>query len=245
MGTMSWAYGVTAVPERLKTTLPRTLDSLAKAGFDRPRLFVDGAGNAAEWKALAGARGLEMTTREPRIRTFGNWTLALAELFIREPKAERFALFQDDLVTVLGLREYLERGPYPARGYQNLYTFPSNQLICPKEGGEEREGWFRSNQFGRGAVGLVFDREAVIALLTHEHFVMRPLTVGRGWKAVDGGVVTALNKAGFTEYVHFPSLTYHTGAVSVMGNAPHAQTKCFPGEDWDARSILRGPEPRR
>jgi hypothetical protein len=53
-------------------------------------------------------------------------------------------------------------------------------------------------------------------------------------------------EAGFTEYVHAPSLVQHTGEVSSMGNPwddtpgakryPFAQT--FPGKDFDPLTLL-------
>jgi hypothetical protein len=50
----TWAYGITTVPSRLTTLLPRTITSLAAAGFDKPHLFVDGgtAAQALQYDAL-------------------------------------------------------------------------------------------------------------------------------------------------------------------------------------------------
>jgi hypothetical protein len=92
---------------------------------------------------------------------------------------------------------------------------------------------------GRGAVALVFDRDTVITLLTHQHMVTRPLDAHRGWKAVDGGVVTALQKAGWEERVHNPSLVQHTGMLSAMRNRPHKQAVSFRGKDFDATELLK------
>lgn len=227
---MRWAYGVTTVPRRRDTLLPLTLRSLANAGFDKPRLFVDGARNdeAAWWER---EYGLEVTVRFPFIRTFGNWCLSLAELYIRDPNAERYAVFQDDFVTYRNLRSYLEKCKYPEKGYWNLYTFPSNQSLA------KSEGWYLSNQFGRGAVALVFDVVTVNTVLTHPHMVARPMDAHRGWKAVDGGIVTALAKEGIKEYVHNPSLVQHTGDVSSMRNKPHLKAVSFRGEEYDAAHL--------
>jgi len=240
--SLIWAYGVTTVLERRDDLLPRTLASLKVGGFDAPRLFVDGCAGGREWERF----GLEMTFRSPKIRTHGNWVLTLSEIFIRNPQAQRYAIFQDDFVTSRNLRVYLETS-YPdgkdgrERGYLNLYTMPSNQSIIPTEGqtGRQRHGWHLSNQFGRGAVALVFNREAVLALLTSEHMVGRPMDANRGHKAVDGGIVDSMRKAGWREYVHNPSLVQHTGEVSSMGNKPHKQATSFRGEDFDLLEIYR------
>lgn len=237
MPSITWAYGVTTVPSRRDSLLPRTLDSLKRAGFPSPRLFVDGCQPeyAGSWH---DEFGLEVTTRWPTIRTFGNWTLGLAELYIREPHADRYAMFQDDFITYPNLRPYLEDCPYPEKGYWNLYTFPSNQTLCPKdEAGNRREGWFLANQMGRGAVALVFDRLTVHTLLTHQHMVERPMDPRRGHRSIDGGIVTALRKAGWSEYCHNPSLVQHTGDISSMGNKPHKKAESWRGEEFDARKI--------
>lgn len=240
---LKWSYGVTTVLERRDDLLPQTLASLRSAGFDKPRLFVDGDTWNGEWDRF----GLEMTFRYPTIRTHGNWILSLQELFIRETAAERFAIFQDDFITSKNLKTYLEALPYPdgsdgrERGYLNLYTFPANQERFPMEGqtGRQKFGWMLSNQFGRGAVALVFNRDAVLALLSSPHMVERPLDPNRGWKAVDGGIVTAMAKAGWKEYVHNPSLVQHTGLVSSMRNRPHKLSISFQGEDFDCLELLK------
>lgn len=231
-----WSYGVTTVPGRRDNLLPRTLTSLKLAGFDNPRLFVDGEKDGVSWFKQFGS---PVTSREPTIRTFGNWFLGAMELFIREPNADLYAIFQDDFVTYRNLRYYLERCTYPDRGYWNLYTFPSNQQLAPKTvHGGTKEGWYPSNQLGRGAVALVFDKKALLTLFQQQHMVERPSHATRGHRAVDGGIVTALRKVGYSEYVHSPSLVQHTGVVSSMGNQPHLQAVSFRGESFDAMELL-------
>lgn len=230
---MRWSYGVTTVPVRQHTLLPRTLTSLARAGFDRPRLFIDDCPTKLA-RDYEDRYGLPVTSRFPRIHTYMNWTLALAELYGREPTADRYAVFQDDFVTYRRLRDYLDRSPYPEGGYLNLYTFPDQQARIP----QGHVGWHRSSQHGRGAVALVFSRQAVKALLSHQHMVERPEDTHRGTRSVDGGLVTAAKKAGWTEYVHSPSLVQHTGYVTTMGSRRHPDAPQFWGEDYDATGLL-------
>lgn len=230
---MKWAYGITTVPGRIGNLFDRTLFSLANAGFDEPRIFIDDC-DTIKADHYCSYYNLAVTARYPRIRTFGNWILSMGELFIRNPCADRYAIFQDDMVTSLGLREYLEKTPYPDKGYCNLYTFPSNQALA-----DGREGWYPSNQYGRGAVALVFNWQALNVLLCHQHMIERPKNVHRGYKSVDGGIVTAMTKAGFKEYVHNPSLVQHTGLISSMGNKRHLQAISFKGEDYNLMDLLR------
>lgn len=222
---MRWSYGVTTVPSRKDGLLPQTLDSLKTAGFESPRLFVDGCSNAdAEvwyWQRF----NLQVTCHHPAVRAVGNWALALGELYIREPKADHYAIFQDDLLASKNLRQYLETWYPHNSGYLNLYTTPSNQHHLEGKGIAEgtKVGWHESFsvstdpkwQSGRGALGLVFDREAVVKLLGAESFLRKPQAKD-GFRSIDGAVVTALNGAGYREYIHNPSLLQHTGSVSTI-----------------------------
>lgn len=250
---LRWSYGVTTVPSRRDALLPRTLRSLAAAGWPEPRLFVDGDDDAFGWSSQFG---LPCSFRQPKVRTAGNWWLALVELYVRAPEAHRFAVFQDDLVCCRNLRAYLDACLYPADGYLNLLTFPSNhgpsahgRYGASVFGDPERPGWAQGRsmsagpggpQNGRGAVALVFDRRAVVELLSSRKWVERAQDPHRGHKSVDGGVVTALNAAGVREYVHNPTLVFHTGEVSSMGNQRHPDAPGWRGEDWDVLEWARG-----
>ena len=228
---MRWAYGITTVPERLNDLFPRTLLSLSKAGFDKPRLFVDGAKDASAYERF----GLEVTCRYPRIRLFGSWCLALGELYLRDSQSERYAIFQDDFVTGYNLREYLERTEYPQKGYLNLYTFPSNQRVADRN---RQSGWFRSNQLGKGAVALVFDNLTVRTLLSSFHMIERVQDVHKGHRSIDGGVAQSMTKAGWTEYCHNPSLVQHTGELSSHGNKKQPLAPSFRGEEFNFLDLL-------
>lgn len=232
---LKWIYGVTTVPSRRETHLLRTLSSLKLAGFDKPRLFVDGCENSRSW---IEEFDLAVTCRSPALRVHGNWVLALYELYIREPNADRYAIFQDDIIAIANLRTYLEKVPYPEKGYLNLYTFSSNDSIAPSR---DYVGFYPSNQLGKGALALVFDRPAVMNLLSSWHLVERVQDPARGHKSIDGGVVTALSQLGFKEYVHIPSLVQHTGeGESTIGNLHQGNrlAPSFPGEKTNAMSFL-------
>lgn len=246
MKPMLWAYGLTTVPCRRDSLLPSTLGSLRRAGFQSPHLFVDGVSDAAWYTDNLGIPSERITTRNPAIRTFGNWILGLAELYIRNPKADRFAMFQDDFATYPNLRQYLEKSPYPAHGYLNLYTFSrtNEPLIRGRPVGWHEAGPAspKSQQWqaGRGAVALVFSNEAVRVLLGGQSLLDKPKQVGhRSYRSLDGAIVTALNMQGWREYIHNPSLVQHTGLRSSMGNSRHKLAETFRGEDFDALALLQ------
>lgn len=245
---VAWSYGVTTVPARVKSHLPRTLASLARGGFDRPRLFVDGASLGLSL-ALQEIFNLDVSPRYPHIGLAANWSLSMVELYLHSPVADYYALFQDDLVTVKNLRSYLEQRPYPENGYLNLFRFMDNEgptksrPIGWVEGAEMATGKGTSyhgkmQQVGRGALALVFSREALVTLFLQPHFVNRPQDLKRGRIKIDGGIVESMNQAGWREYVHNPSLVSHTGSASTKGHHWHKNAKTFPGENFNALSLL-------
>lgn len=234
---MRWSYGITTVPNRRDDLLPRTLASLKAAGFDHPRLFVDGCTNTESW---ASEFGLPVSGRPTRLSIFGNFILALWELYVLDPAADRYALFQDDILISRGARGYLDRCHFPQRGYWNLHTVPQNERLAPKG----THGWFVSNCRGRGALGLVFDLAGVQYLLSNSQIVGRPRDGIKGKRNVDGAVAHAMNRAGadrsgFLEYCHVPSIVQHNGNQrSAMGNKPQPMSETFRGEQFDLTTLL-------
>src|SRR5262245_12422235 len=74
-----WAVGVVTSPRR-QPTLDVTLDSLTRAGWEAPYLFLDGSVRVhPRFAHLPGA------LREPRVGCWPNYYLALAELLMRHP----------------------------------------------------------------------------------------------------------------------------------------------------------------
>lgn len=225
---MNWAYGITTVANRADKLLPETVASLARAGFDQPILFVDGMD--PNWKPPSESlRGLVF--HEPASGHVVNWITALAHLYSAAPEADRYALFEDDLLAVSNLREYLDNCEYPARGYWNLITHPENLVMT---GG--KNGWHLSNQMGRGAVGLVFNREAAGYLLRSMGLTER--TKYAALPAADGMVIDSLKPLGYKEYIHCPTLLQHTGGgQSTMGH-PYGEMAGWLGEGYDPRQII-------
>lgn len=246
---LKWAYGVTTVPERVDDTLRRTFASLDEGGFPEPYVWCDGGLSQDQVdRFVARVRPKLVThTRLPRCN-FGNWMLGAWELYLREPNADRYAMFEDDIVCVKNLRAYLDRCPYPdgkmgraAPGYLNLFTYPHNVANNPG-----RMGWFPSDQYGKGALALVFDNATFRKVLHSKRMVEAVQAVNRGQRALDGAIARAMSTEHVLEYVHNPSLVQHTGhGQSVL--RPHQnempeekwlpQADTFPGEDFDATEL--------
>lgn len=262
MQRSNWAYGVTTCAERVDTLLPATLLSLHRAGFTKPTIFADGVADPIRLQMNLSTRSpalvdLEVVARgRTPVKTFGNWVMGLWELLIRNPKCDRFAMFQDDLVMSLCVREYLDRIVWPTKVYLNLYTFPLNQAVAAPSAGSSlagRAGWGffegklcangpeyhgRLGNKGLGAVALCFTRDAVVDLLSSRHVVTRPMDACWPTGKLDGCIVTALNTAGWREYCHDPSLVQHIGEQSSMGNKRHPSATSFKGENWSAMEML-------
>jgi len=224
---IKWTYGITTVPERIRTTLGPTIQSLAEAGFDQPRLFIDGAKdvmNHTEWS-------LPITCRWPRVSIVKNWIMSATELLLREPSANRIAIFQDDIVICKNTRQYLESFSYPNQSYLNLYCPPEYEKIT------EEIGWFETTQKGRGAVALVFDRDTLLALISQTSLFNRVKSV-HGWKCIDGAIIDTFKKMNIKERAHRPSLVYHTGRMSTLRNSWRDLPATFPGKDFNALDLL-------
>lgn len=239
MKPRTWAYGVTTVSSRLDNYLPVTLRSLNDAGFNDPWLFIDGVSDKSVLsEVVVSGRPLSdysYTLRYPILKTFGNWILGLWELYIRNPVCYYYALFQDDMVVYRNLRSYLDNCSFEGKQYWNLYTMPCNDDLS-----QGRIGWYPSNQRGMGAVALIFSRDGVMDLLSsRENIVERPATTGnRAWENIDGGIIDALKKRGWQEYVHNPSLVQHIGKESTLNKGRWPEAPSFRGEDFDARLLM-------
>lgn len=251
-----WQYGITTCDQRVgndNELLRKTLVSLRGSGFAEPRIFVDGCGYDSG--ILAHHLGVSrdwVVVRNTPISPFGNWILAAWELWLRNPKADYYAIFQDDMICVKNLREYIEAIDYPKNGYLNLFSCIANEDRFPHDTKVDKQIGFRRGlllrpgpddyQKGLGAVALVFSHDAFVTLLSNKSLLLKPLCADkkRAWKCIDGGIVEAMNSQGWFEYVHNPSLVQHLGlGQSSLGNTSKlGVSRTFPGENFDALSLI-------
>lgn len=243
---MKWAYGITTIPGR-EILLLQSIASLSRAGFTNPDLYIDGCSNqkAVEFEEKFKLR---VSARNPSVRPYSHWVLSLWEIYARNPHCDRYAIFQDDIIACASLREYLTYCPYPENGYWNLYTASENYGVCPRKAGPQGlpnsgipvEGWYSPTLAwkGIGALGLVFDKKALLNILQAKNIVEKPQEPHRGWKKIDGAVYTALDQHRYKEYVHNPSLLQHTGMESSMGSDPNKSSPCFRSETWSPLSLI-------
>lgn len=204
-----WAIGMTTAP-RKPATLERSLESLAAAGWTGPRIFAEPS------VALpAGFAMLPVTRREPRIGAFPNWLLGLAELVMRQPRAEAYMMCQDDVLFAAGLRDYLERLLWPSSDVGVVSAY------CPGGyGWHERPPGFHRDERGWGswgALAYVFPNPSARALLSDPVVINhRHQGPGNGLQHIDSVVGAWAVRTGRPYFVHVPSLTQHIGHTSTI-----------------------------
>jgi hypothetical protein len=220
VGKVEFVYGVRTVQARIDDgTLKATLDSLAAAGFDKPWIFADGVDDVSVIRSM----GLEVTNYSPALRAVGSFITSLWQLYVRFPHADRYIMFEDDVEAVRDLRTRLETMAWPGEAYLNLYTSRRNERLTD-------DGWQPALDRGFGSQGIVFDRAAIASLLTAPHLTKKVTSIGGrspAWRNVDGMIWQCMTDAGFTEYVHWPSLLQHTGQQSTLGNNGAHRAKSF------------------
>lgn len=234
---MNWICGMITVPSR-NELYDRTRESLTDAGFEIPHghTFMDGGGPVE----FDGG----YTVRSPEIGSFGNWILGLTELFIRNPGADRYAMFEDDVLFCRNVRQYLEQCFFPRDGYLNLYTTEDNLPKLVGAASINERGWGLSKQGGRGALALVFNDQGMKTLIGSPRIVGHVGDRKRRHYLTDWFVMETMRRASFKEYTHFPSLVQHVGTETTITNrvAPmqeqHLTAPSFPGEDFNAMEFL-------
>jgi hypothetical protein len=203
-----WAVGVTTAP-RLAPTLGDCLASLANAGWDRPRLFVDG-----EVEVPPAFSGLERTDRKPQLGAWPSYYLALAELLLREPEADAYLIAQDDALFAadLDIRAYLERILWPGKRPWVV------SLFCPRPYTKPRPGWYAfPDVWVWGAQAFVFSREAGQSFLADLDVVCHRWTRARSPLAdIDWRIGQWAAQRRQPIYYPTPSLVQHVGEVSSL-----------------------------
>lgn len=210
----NWAVGVTTAPRQVPT-LDRCLDSLADAGWDRPRLFVDGPVDIPERFA-----SLPRTSREPRVGAWPSYFLALSELLMREPRADAYLLVQDDAIFAagLGVRDYLEQVLWPGRRPGVV------SLFCSRAYTQATPGWVPMRKhWVLGALAFVFARELAVEFIADLEVVRHRTSRERdGLAGIDWCVGRWSLRRGFPVYFPTPSLVQHIGDTSTIGPGQRA-----------------------
>jgi hypothetical protein len=204
----SWAVGVRSAPRNVPT-LDWTLDSLARAGWDSPRIFEDLATAIAPRHAKC-----PVSRREPAVGAFPNFYLGLAELLLRHPEADAYLMVEDDVLFYdrQNLREHLEQVLWPSdpAGVISLY--------CSAADSRQDPGWYqKEGRWNWGALAFIFPRAVA------RTFVADPLALSHLWAeplhmlhCVDTYVGGWADLNSIPVHFPCPSLAQHIGHTSTI-----------------------------
>ena len=208
-----WAVAVTTAP-RKQSTLDHCLQSLQIAGWEAPRIIVDGeVAISPEWEHLP------TTYRLPQIGAWPSWYLTLIELLMRQPNAQAFMIVQDDVVLFQhpGLRMYLESVLWPAS------TPGIVSLFCSRAYNQSKPGWYHlEKNLVWGGQALVFSHEAATNLVSDPEIVRHRFSGSDGLANIDGVVGKWAWENETPVHVTSPSLAQHIGHISAIWQAPRA-----------------------
>lgn len=242
---MKWSVGLTTLrtPEREAQAI-RTYRDLLCAGFQDDEIIV--CTNTDPTVETKDKNSLADCIHWPTIGAFGNWVLTAWEIYLASPRADRYAIFQDDIELSLRLREYLEMLPFPFDGYLNLITYPENSMPTADElrlsDQHSIRPWYRArNEWGLGAQGLVFTNATLRKLFVSPslvNYVHNNPT--RSQDGIDGVVKTACKFMDIHEYVHPHSLIRHINSTSTLHHPDQPECYGFLGSQFDLMSLVAG-----
>lgn len=203
-----WMVGVTTSP-RDPSTVNQTLDSVVRAGWSSPWVFMDGAVQLSPRH-----RHLPVTFRESRSGAWPNYFLALSELLHRDPDADAYAVIQDDvlLANAENLKTYLEEvlWPDPSVGVVSLY--------CPSVYHQESAGWHQLEQkWIWGALAFIFSNESAWAFISDPEVIAhRRSQQFDGLRQIDTTVGQWIRRTKRQILYPVPSLARHIGEQSTL-----------------------------
>lgn len=201
-----WAVGVTTSP-RIQPTLGLCLDTLRRAGWEQPRLFVDGAIDHSATTASA-----PVTLRTPPVGAWPNYYLSLIELLHRHPHADAVMLVQDDAVFYdrVDLRASLEKLLW--------FSDPPGiiSLYCSKAYARPDSGWYQNDEeWNWGAVAFVFPRQRALEFVS-DPLVLEHRWSPRGTRYIDEVIGRWAARCNVPIYFPSPSLVQHVGETSTL-----------------------------
>jgi hypothetical protein len=222
-----WAVGVTTAP-RVQPVLERCLDSLTRAGWERPHLFIDAAVSVPEKFGR-----LPCTLRDERVGAWPNYYLALAELVLKHPRADVYMVVQDDalLYSRERLTPYLEAIFWPGR------TTCLVSLYCSDADTADEPGWHPSaGAVKSGPVALAFPCELAKAFLTDRNvFAHRWQSDELAATSIGDVISDWAEDRGIPVWLPTPSLVQHVGETSTIWRSARAkgkrQARFFAGDE--------------
>ena len=208
-GGLRWAVGMLTAP-RPVPTIDRALASLQNAGFSSVHIFAE----PGSWVPDRFAH-LPRTVHGRLLGNLGNFYTSLASLWMLEPHADCYAVFQDDVCVAEGLRAWCDRQLWPnGAGLVSLYTCGAQH--------DDASGWrilSRGMCHTFGALAFVFRSDILKDFLSDGRLLeMREAGLRAGDDAAIGEWAT---RRGFGIAYHTPSLVDHIGVTSAVAANGH------------------------
>ena len=210
----TWAVGVTTAPRR-QPTLDKCLESLIAAGWNRPRLFIDGE------VAIPEEYGrLPSTHRHPSIGAWPNYYLTLSELLEIEPSADAYLIVQDDVLfpAYTNTRAYVDSVLWPGTGPGLVSLYCCADYTAPELGWSP---WDDTWEYG--ALAFVFTRELATSFLADEQVRnYENRSAGERKAGIDTVIGDWARRLGIPVFRPTPSLVQHIGHVSAIWDTSRA-----------------------
>jgi hypothetical protein len=200
-----WAVAITTSPRR-QTTLEPCLDSVIRAGWETPRIFVDGTHELPK-----RCSRLNVTCRETPIGAWPAWYLALTELVLQQPAADAYLMLQDDVIfhDRESVRDYLEHVLWPGHRLGVVSLFYS--------GFDVTAGWRRvpPRAWHCGAQALLFP-PAIARELVGDPDMIASCLAATTHVPIPELLSSWMARRRFDAWQASPSLTQHIGNTSTV-----------------------------
>jgi len=204
-GRLVWAVGLVTAP-RPEPTIQQTLASLRDAGFTDVHVFAE----PGSWIPEESG-SLPVTVHGAHLGNIGQFCTALTELYMAQPHADCYAVFQDDVAAARGLKDWCDEQFWPLRhGLVSLYT--SRVHSGDSVGWHVLDlGFYRTF----GALAFVFRHDVLQEFLTDGQVLRYRQRHAHGDDSLVGEWA---NRYGIGIAYHTPSLVQHTGKVSSLAD---------------------------
>jgi len=223
---MKWVVGIQTCPREEDVYINHTIAGIHRAGWDQITIFAEPNSPVPV--------GYPVTYRPCRYGDWTNWVCAFFELFIANPDANAFVLFEDDITLSMHIRNYLDWAiPKLGRfGCLSLYTPPTHHSDWKGWHDEADAGWALS-----GAQGMVFTRPSLQRFLSDPKILeYRFDEIGKKNAHKDCAIGKWACKKERVLY-HTPSLIDHRGIQSLIGTKNH-QAVDYVGDDFDCETLI-------
>ena len=208
-----WAVGVTTAP-RKEETFAASMRSILAAGFE-PHIFAEPDSPIPDEFSH-----LPLTQHRSKLGCWPNYYMALQEMLTRDPHADAYAIFQDDIILASQTKEFLERALWPT---ENLGVV---SIYCSLAYAQEKPGWYTLDQkWVWGACAFIWPRHQLVHFLSNNAIHWRLTGRAQGVRNIDIVVGNWAKEHSRPVWYCSPSLVQHIGNTSTLWDSARATGK--------------------